>query len=121
MERNGEREGKIRKGWLYGAEDFIAHLIDRFEKGVGEHHRAEERARTDEAIAERIVRAGMKELGWGEEELRRCRKSDPAKVRMARAVRERTSVSLKWIARRLEMGRWTHVSNLLSKSVKSED
>jgi putative transposase len=115
LEKNGESEEKIRKGWLYGAEDFIAHLIDRFESEVGEHHRAEERARTDEEVAERIVRTGMKELGWAEEELRRRRKSDAGKVRMARAVRERTSVNLKWIAQRLEMGSWTHVSNLLSK------
>ena len=113
LEKNGEREGKIRSGWLYGAEDFIGYLIDRFESKVGEHHRGEERARTDEEIAERIVRVGMKELGWTEEELRRRRKGDAAKVRMARAVREGTSVSLKWIARRLEMGRWTYVSNLL--------
>jgi putative transposase len=120
LESNGEREAKIRKGWLYGAEDFITHLIDRFEKKVGEHHRAEERARTDEEIAERIVRTGMKELGWEEEDLRRRRKSDAAKVRMARTVRERTSVSLKWIARRLEMGRWTHVSNLLGKKKKCQ-
>jgi hypothetical protein len=32
---------------------------------------------------------------------------------LARARRSETTMSLKWITRRLEMGSWTHVSNLL--------
>jgi putative transposase len=110
---NEEQMQHIRKSWLYGAEDFIARLIEQFQTEAGEHHRAQERAQTEEQIAERIVRAGMKELGWAEQELRIRRKSDRAKVRIAREVRRRTAVDLKWIARRLEMGTWTHVSNLL--------
>jgi hypothetical protein len=38
-----------------------------------------------------------------------CRETD---VRAARRLREETTVSLKWIAARLHMGGWTHVSNL---------
>jgi len=41
------------------------------------------------------------------------RKSDPVKVALARDLRFQTTMSLKWIARRLEIGSWTHVSNLL--------
>ena len=52
-------------------------------------------------------------LRWGENELAERRKSDPQKVAMARRLREETAVSLKWIADRLQMGTWTHVSNLL--------
>jgi hypothetical protein len=55
----------------------------------------------------------LKELGWGKTELRNRRKSDPQKVALARALRSPTTMSLKWIARRLEMGSWTRVSNLL--------
>jgi hypothetical protein len=32
---------------------------------------------------------------------------------LARALRSETTVSLRWIARRLETGSWPHVSNLL--------
>ena len=118
---DGVSAEQVRRGWLYGAEDFITRLLDRLEEPAGEHHRAKERTATDEELAERIVNAGMKELGWVKEDLRRRAKSDLAKVALARRLREETSVQLKWIARRLEMGTWTHVSNLLSKSVKSED
>jgi hypothetical protein len=80
---------------------------------VGEHHHARERKQTDEQKAETIISAGLKRLGWGKRELSARLKSDPHKVALARELRSQTTMSLKWIARRLEMGSWTHVSNLL--------
>ena len=80
---------------------------------VTEHHHARERRETDEQIAEAIISARLKKLGWGKRELATRRKGDPEKVALARDLRSQTTMSLKWIARRLEMGSWTHVSNLL--------
>ena len=40
-------------------------------------------------------------------------KGDKGKVRLARRLRKETTMSLKWIARELNMGSWTYVSNLL--------
>jgi hypothetical protein len=34
-------------------------------------------------------------------------------VRLAARIRMETTTSLKWIAQHLEIGSWTHVSNLL--------
>jgi hypothetical protein len=113
---------KLRQGWLYGADDFVIRLIDRLEKSETEHYRAKERRETDEELADRIVHEGMKELGWSEEELSKRRKSDRAKVRLALQLRRRTAVNLKWIARRLGMGSWSNVANLLrQESAKSAD
>jgi hypothetical protein len=74
-------------------------------------------------IAERIVRAGMKELGWEQGNLRATREGHEGKVPLARELRAKTSVELKWIARRLEMGSWSKVANLLrrDKRATSED
>jgi hypothetical protein len=105
----------IRHGWRYGAEDFVARLVDRLGKPASENHRAKERVETDKQRAERIVRAGLTKLGWRDENLRLHRKSHPHKVALAKALRAQTAVSLKWIARRLDMGTWSHVSNLLSR------
>lgn len=123
IEPDAQAEERIRRGWRYGAEDFVARLLDRLEKPASEHHHARERVETDEENAQRIVRAGLAKLGWREEELRLRRKSDPKKVALARELRAQTTVSLKWIARRLQMGAWSHVSNLLSKAnrANSED
>jgi len=72
---------------------------------VSEHHQARERSETDEQTAEAIILAKA--------DLGARRKSDPPKVALAKALRSETTMSLKWIARHLEMGSWTHVSDLL--------
>jgi hypothetical protein len=43
--------------------------------------------------------------------LKKRRKGDPKKVQIATRLRKETTVTLKWIAQRLHMGAWTHVSN----------
>ena len=56
--------------------------------------------------------------GWREEELARMRKGDQVEVKLAQRLRRETTMSLKWIARRLQMGSWTYVSNLLHEKRK---
>ena len=112
---NDPNAERIRRGWCFGAQDFVARLLDRIPGSASEHHQARERSETDEQKAEAIVSARLKKLGWGKTELANRRKSDAQKVALARDLRTQTTMSLKWIARRLEMGSWTHVSNLLHK------
>ena len=52
---------------------------------------------------------------WTAEDLKARRKGDAKKVRLAQRLRAETTMTLKWIAGELQMGTWTHVSNLLSK------
>jgi len=59
------------------------------------------------------VREELKKLRWQETELAQRRKGDPGKVRIARRLRQETTMTLARIARRLHMGMWTPVSNLL--------
>ena len=120
MEDNAGHEA-IRRGWRYGAEDFLARLLDKLARAPTEHHRAKERNETDIEKAEGILRNSLAEFGWRRKDLHLRRKSDPKKVLLARRLRLETAVSLRWIADRLEMGTWTHVSNLLARTVKSED
>ena len=113
IEPNDPSAEQIRRGWSFGAQDFIASLLDRMLGSINEHHHARERGDTNQQKAEAIILARLKKLGWGKGELAARRKSDPEKVALARNLRCQTTMSLKWIARRLEMGSWTHVSNLL--------
>jgi hypothetical protein len=57
----------------------------------------------------------LKRLGWDEPELPGRRKGDPQKVKLAGRLRRETTLSLKWVAKRLPMGSWTCVSNLLNE------
>ena len=126
IEPNVPQADQIRRGWYFGAEDFLARLLDRLPGSVSEHHEARERNETDEERAEWMITARLKELRWARSELKTRRKGDRQKVCLARQLRRQTTVSLKWIAHRLEMGSWTYVSNLLRPArqaicVKSED
>jgi hypothetical protein len=80
---------------------------------VGAQHYGAERQESGEAKAERLVREELAKLGWAEEQLVHRRKGDAEKVRIARRLRAETTMTLAWMAQRLRMGVWTHVSNLL--------
>ena len=111
-----EELAPLRRGWLLGGEDFLTRLLDRLEGKFTEHHKAVERSDTNEEKAERLISRHLREEGWTEKTLTSQRKGHPVKVRLAQLLREQTTVSLKWIANRLQMGTWTHVSNLLYHS-----
>ena len=52
-------------------------------------------------------------LGWRAADLTARRKGDPAKVKLARAVRAQTTMPLAWIANRLAMGSRGYLTWLL--------
>jgi hypothetical protein len=60
----------------------------------------------------------LKRRKWDEAELVKRRKGDPEKVKMALRLRRESIMTLKWIARRLHMGSWTHVSNCVATTIK---
>jgi hypothetical protein len=66
-----------------------------------------------EAKAQRIVAEEMKRWGWKENDLGRHRKGDRRKVKIARRLPQEATMALKWIADRLKIGTWTHVTNHL--------
>jgi len=115
----------IRRGWFFGGDALKQELLAQASERVGAQHYGADRQESGEAKAERLVREELAKRGWSEEDLKRRRKGDGGKVRIARRLRRETTMTLAWIARRLRMGVWTHVSNLLrtgkATSVNSED
>jgi hypothetical protein len=87
---------------------------------VGAQHYGWERQESGKAKAERLMREELKRLRWTEDDLVKRRKGDAGKVRIARRLRQETTMTLAWIAHRLNMGAWTHVSNLLREGKSSE-
>jgi hypothetical protein len=91
-------------------QELLAAVVER----VGPSHYGAQRQETGLQKAERIVREEIERLGWDEDQLRARRKGHRSKVRPERRLRQETTMSLKWIAHRLQMGTWTYVSNLLN-------
>jgi putative transposase len=107
----------VERGWCLGSEQFRAELLAAAGERVGRSHYGAERQEAGEVRAERLVRAGLQKLGWTEKELSERRKGDKGKVKLARQLRTETTMTLSWIARRLHMGSWTYVSNLLREKL----
>jgi hypothetical protein len=76
----------------------------------GDHYGPELRE-ADEIHGEKVLQRELRRRGWTEVELVRRRKGDGQKVEIAWCLRQETTMTLKWIARRLRMGVWTHASN----------
>jgi putative transposase len=104
----------LRRGWYLGDKAFRSELVEQMSLKMGAEHYGEERLETDEHKAERILAAELERRGWRRTELALRPKGDKAKIAMARRLRKETTMSLKWIAARLQMGSWSYVSNLLA-------
>ena len=65
--------------------------------------------------AEGFVTERLRAMGWREQDLRTRRKGDPAKVKLASAVRAQTTMPLAWIAERLAMGSRGYLTWLLHR------
>jgi len=122
QERAADYE-EIRRGWCLGSAEFRQELLASAAEHAGPSHYGGERFQSSEERARRMVAKELEKLGWDDEELARRRKGDKQKVRMAGQLRAETTMSLSWIARRLRMGSWSYVSNLLrqTESANSED
>jgi len=103
----------VERGWCLGSEAFRAELLAAAAGRVWVSHYGAERREIGEARAERLVKEGLRALGWKEAELSQRAKGDRGKVALARRLRAETTMTLAWIADRLQMGSWTYVSNLL--------
>ena len=78
---------------------------------LGENHSGELHRESAEQKANRIIAEELSRLGWKESDLSSRLKNDPGKLLMAVRVRKETTLPIRWIAIRLQMG--------TSKSVKS--
>ena len=65
------------------------------------------------------MREELQRLAWPEEGLGMPPKGHGGKVILSCWLRQETTMSLKWIAERLQMGSWTYVSNRLNQQTTS--
>jgi REP element-mobilizing transposase RayT len=94
----------LRRGWGLGGEAFRKEMLERMEGRLGEHHAGELKRESALVRAERIVAEELGRQGWTEEQLRQRRKSDPVKLALAARLRRETTLTVGWIAQRLQMG-----------------
>jgi hypothetical protein len=110
---DGDEFNPLVRDWCLGSEAFRAEWLAQISEKAGAGHCGEEIRKSADANAERLVLEELKKLGWGQEELRKRRKGDSAKLRIALRLRKETTMTLSWIAQPLEMGTKTQLSHPL--------
>jgi hypothetical protein len=68
-----------------------------------------------------LVAGELRRRRWTESDLSGRPKGDPAKVEIAGRLRSETTMTLAWVARRLEMGIKTHLVHLLYGTVERRE
>ena len=100
-------------------EGAIYHVMSRGDRREPIFQDAADRVRFLETLGEACaktvwqVQAELRRLRWSAASLAQRRKGDPDKVQVARRLRTETTMTLSWIAERLQMGTKTHVAHLL--------
>src|SRR6185436_4525067 len=112
-ESDEEMYQKVRRGWVLGSEQFRAELLGAIKSANREHTNGEELRQSEEQRAEQIVREELRHLGWTTQQLRATLKGDPRKLKIARRLRQETTMTWTWIANRLHAGVWRHLANRL--------
>jgi REP element-mobilizing transposase RayT len=108
----------LRRGWYVGGGSFLRKLEDYLDGAMGgrrrESHSGEAKAAHDEAAGERELKRALGEFGMSEAVMKGLPKSAPEKKVLAWWLRQRTTVSLRWLSERLAMGHFTRVSQGIS-------
>lgn len=94
----------LRRGWCLGGEDFKKALLEKMEGKIGPHHSGELVQETALAKGERIIAEELQRLHWNQADLLVRLKGDPAKMEIARRLREETTLTVNWISARLHLG-----------------
>jgi len=119
---NSAKEFKaVERGWCLGGEEFRQELLEQVTTRPGPSHFGEAVQEAVEVQAERLVAAGLKRRGWTEEDVRRRRKGEATKVKLAEELRAKTTMPLAWIAQRLCMGSRGYLTWLLQHRGKRRE
>jgi REP element-mobilizing transposase RayT len=107
----------IRRGWRFGAEDFLERLV---EAGVAENanreiHEGDAVAETMEEKARCVIAEFLGERKVELEELKARRKGDTLKIGLAAELRKQTAMSMGWIAKELNAGTPKSVWNAMRR------
>ena len=115
----GEDYQTVRRGWCLGDKTFRKELLGQMKERMGVEHYGLERQETAETQAEAMVVAELRRLRWRGEDLSRRPKEDAAKVALAVRLRAETTMTVRWITERLQMGSVGYANLLLYRHRKA--
>ncbi len=103
----------IRRGWCLGEAEFRKELLAQVSERRGAHHYGAELQEGEEEKAGRLVQEELARRKWSEDDLARNPKAHAKKAQIALRLRRETTMTLAWIAQRLQMGSVNTLKNTL--------
>ena len=103
-EADEEELEPLRRGWCLGSEGFRQQMLELMEGKLGEHHSGQLHRETAEQRANRVLSEELSQRGWKESDLTTRRRGDPGKLAIAARLRSETTLPIKWIAARVQIG-----------------
>ena len=94
--------------------------VDRLLGEHGENHSGELHRETAEQKANRILSEELSRRGWPESDLAVRRRSDPGKLVIAVRLRNETTLPVKWIAARVQIGTAKGAKSVLHRSGRGQ-
>lgn len=96
----------IRKGWKFGAEDFVETLITtgHGKEGNAAIHLSASLEETMEGKARRIIKEFLAERGAKLEDFQKLKKTHADKLLLAKELRQKTTMTMAWISIELHAG-----------------
>jgi REP element-mobilizing transposase RayT len=114
-----EKWKALRRGWYVGGETFLEKLQARLgaiaARAKRESHSGGARQAHDETAARELLAKGLAALGVSRKDLRELSMGAAEKTVLAWWLRERTTVSLRWVGETLAMGHYTRVTQAVSR------
>jgi hypothetical protein len=96
-------------------------VLELMEGKLGESHSGELHRETAEQRANRIIAQELARRGWQESELATRRCSDPGKLASAARLRSETTLPIKWIAARVQIGTAKGAKSVVHHPAQSQD
>ena len=88
-------------------------MLERMDGKLGENHSGQLHRETAEQRAQRIISEELSRRGWTQADLATRRRSDPGKLAIAARLRSETTLPVKWIAARVQIGTTKGAKSLL--------
>ncbi len=122
--RRASEEGQMLQSsmnrWCLGSDAFREELLAQMAQHSGGDYSGPEIRESAAEKATRLVEEELNCRGWREEHLKQHPKGDPQKIDIALRLRSETTMTLAWIAERLQMGTKTHLAYLLYRRGRKE-
>jgi hypothetical protein len=119
------RASQLRRGWYWGSQAFAERLLALGEATLKRRRNRRYRAAPEqrahgEQEALRLLKEGLHAAGLDPLQLPSLKGSDPRKVAIARTIRQRTTVSMPWIAEELSMRSAANLSQQIRRKPEKD-